>query len=315
MEEDMKSMLVFKIFLTLLLCSKQALSLDCQQYAKTLQEWNANSLKYVEDPSQVDFSVWHKQKGELQGVALSVHGLNNNIKNMEELNNTLATSGVTTLSVLMLGHRGDSQEAKAVEFNEIQEQLESHYCFVKRRAQDAQVPLYIMAYSMGAALMTDFLQRHPEEKPFVRRLFLFAPAFRLTEFAKMSRLALMLPRSWVMRSNMHKDFRANDYTPLNLYGLVWQVFSAVNEPSRSLPFDVETFVFMDQTDILIDYESFRAMTSQQPLWSLYEIVTKGGVIEPNFGHFIIHPGGMRKTEWAKLTQFIKSQIELESFNQ
>ncbi|MEI7672855.1 MAG: alpha/beta hydrolase, partial [Deltaproteobacteria bacterium] len=146
------------------------------------QRFNSAVPRFHDSPkitaeSEKKSSRWYRKSPlkRLRGVALVVHGLNLKPERMKPLISLLNQAGIDALNVSLHGHgdnyfHGDGremQEARLESFRTVTSRLwsaevHSAYQKAKRRAQQKDVPVFLVGYSLGGLLGCELQVSKPD---------------------------------------------------------------------------------------------------------------------------------------------------------
>lgn len=250
--------------------------------------------------------------GELNGVALVIHGLNLRPEKMQPIISELTGSGIDVLGLSLRGHGEnythrkdiDENQARLETFKNVSYQLwinEAYLAFLqlKKRGKEKGVPYYLTAFSTGALIGLDLFVAYPEVT--FDKMILFAPAIKLHAIVYLARVLAPFP-SLVIPSLGLKSYLANTKgTPIAAYNALFEGLAHF-EDCYSRKINIPTLVFIDEDDELISAQGLQTFVREKKLdkWRFYE-VQKGASADRNtFHHHIIDVQSTGDSVWRDM---------------
>jgi esterase/lipase len=246
-----------------------------------------------------------------RGVALVVHGLNLKPEKMEPIIRQLTRAGIDALNVSLHGHgdnyvrndRGDPKEARLDSFRTVTYRLWSSeirraYLNVLERGRRKNVPIFLVAYSLGGLLGCDLLVSDAEVH--FDRMALFAPALNSQSEPYLLKALMPFP-NLVIDSLSPESYRSNDGTPMAGYKALFEAFNHFQEHSNAA-LNVPTIVFMDREDEFISPDKLQEMVSRGNLdrWKVITIRKVRPELVPCAHHLLIDEAVTGKDVWAQI---------------
>ena len=229
-----------------------------------------------------------------RGVILVVHGLNNKPELMQPLIAELTASGFHALRLSLVREGTDLEQ-------HWRQQLEAAYCEAGRRFPD--LPRSAAAYSMGAALVTDFMARFPDHR--LQSAVLFAPALSLPKFTALLRPLLPLRVLGLgLPSFAPGDYTAKPFTSLRAYQGLYNVIDGLRstEDVSGLA-KPRVLVLMRPNDELVSFTGLQRWIAARQLskWKLEALSSQCAGVH-RFAHLIMLPESLGDEEWRRMSE-------------
>lgn len=257
-------------------------------------------------------SDWH-------GVAIVLHGLNLKPKRMLPLAKELRKIGIGVCNGALQGH-GDNYRAiaglsavdarlatyRAVTLPKWLGDLDVLYTRATYEAQQRNVPLFLVGFSMGALVACTAMATCATVR--FERMVLFAPALAIHPHAHLPRLFKRWPHLLV-RSFAPPRYRANRATPVAAYLAVRAAqvqFRQCVNPTLNVP----TQIFIGPRDELISRRGLRQIIAQHHLtqWQIDVVSKREAEQGAAFHHLIIDPASVGQREWARMMKKIETHL-------
>ncbi|MGB5747758.1 MAG: alpha/beta fold hydrolase [Desulfobacterales bacterium] len=266
-----------------------------------------------EQPDNLSFRWFNSQKPEkLKGVALVIHGLNLDPDRMGPIINNLTRSGIDVLGLSLRGHGAnyahrddmDATAARMTTFKYVSYSLWANeaylaYMQVELRAQQRQVPVFLVAFSLGGLIGLDLLVSNPDVH--FDKAVLLAPAVSLRATIYLERALSWLPRL-VIPSLANEAYLANKKgTPVAAYNALFEALYHFEEnagPKLNLP----TLVFIDEQDEFIPLWGLKNLVEEHNLdkWKFYTVQKEEEMGGGTFHHHIIDASSTGEGVWRDM---------------
>ncbi len=233
-----------------------------------------------------------------RAVVLVVHGLNTNPEKMLPLANELRRDGIEALNLELAGHRSDSrinEVTSSIWATEMKLALEQ----AQARAQDLNVPLYFLGYSLGGLVGLEVLQGLPANV--VQKMVLLAPAIRLKWKTNWIRVFSPFP-TFIIPSLAPADYRANWGTSMAAYKSLFQTVKRFNSQS-SENLNIPTLVFSDRKDELVSFSGLQEVERSLSQWKVIE-VSNHDAPNKSYHHLILDSNTLGTVQWRAMLQQI-----------
>lgn len=260
---------------------------------------------------------WITPKGEPQGVALIIHGLNMRPSKMGALSQHLVQEkNISVLQVALKGHiPGDDQESQWQNLTETDwpEEAYQSYCLARQTAQQKNLPLYLVGYSLGGALLSHLLLNSPDPVYEQSKLILLAPALSLPWYASMIKLTRILgPKTFIPSFNI-EEYQAFKGTTVAGYNALFSLVDTFrlathNEDLKKL--QLPTLILMDPQDELVSYRGLDKMIRERKLsqWKIHTLDNSDSHLQGKYHHLIVDPSSLGPKGWGQLTAAINTFI-------
>jgi pimeloyl-ACP methyl ester carboxylesterase len=265
---------------------------------------------------------WYKsvKPGELNGVALVIHGLNLRPDRMGPIINNLTRSGIDVLGVSLRGHGDnyahhddvDSDSARLESFKNVSFPLwinEAYlaYLQVQKRAQQQNIPVFLTAFSVGGLIGLDLLASHPDVQ--FDKIVLFAPALSLRATIYLERALSPFP-SLVIPSLADDSYLANKKgTPIAAYNALFETLYHF-EDNAGTKLNVPTLIFIDEQDEFIPLWGLKKLVEEHNLdqWKFYIVQKEEEMGAGTFHHHIIDASSTGKVVWQDMMKAVVNHL-------
>jgi esterase/lipase len=256
-----------------------------------------------------------------RGVALVVHGLNLKPEKMESIIRQLNKAGIDALNVSLHGHgdnyvrqgrgRGSQKEARldsfrAVTYSLWSSEVRQAYLKVLKRGRQKNVPIFLVAYSLGGLLGCDLLVS--DAGVHFDRMALFAPALNAVIEHYLLKALMPFP-NLIIDSVSPESYRGNDGTPMAGYKALFEALGHFHERITDA-LNVPTIVFMDREDEFISYDNLQQMISRAGLdrWKVITIRKSRPELVPCAHHLLIDEAATGKEVWAQIAGLFMAHL-------
>ena len=278
-------------------------------------------LPEVAADSEKHSTRWYRKSPlkRLRGVALVVHGLNLRPDRMEPLIALLNRAGIDALNVSLHGHgdnyfHGDGremQEARLESFRTVTSRLwsaevHSAYQKAKRRAQQKDVPVFLVGYSLGGLLGCELQVSKPDV--YFDRMVLLSPALKITLQPYLLKALMPFP-DFVLDSLSPESYRANAGTPMAGYKAMFETLDRF-EKNMNEKLNVPTLIFMDRNDEFISYDELQEMVMGGRLdrWRMVAVEKDTPEAALYAHHLLIDETVVGKEMWLKMQAAFLSHL-------
>jgi alpha-beta hydrolase superfamily lysophospholipase len=256
-----------------------------------------------------------------RGVALVIHGLNLKPERMEPIIRQLNRAGIEVLNVSLHGHgdnyvrhgrgRGNQKEARLDSFRTVTyslwaSEVRRAYLKVLDRGRQKNVPIFLVAYSLGGLLGCDLLVS--DARVHFDRMALFAPALNAVIEHYLLKALRPFP-NLVIDSLSPESYRSNDGTPMAGYKALFEALGHFQERITAI-LNVPTIVFMDREDEFISYDKLQEMVSRAKLdrWKMMTIRKVQPELVPSAHHLLIDEESVGKDTWGWMRKRILGHL-------
>lgn len=243
--------------------------------------------------------TWYEPRtAARRGVAVVVHGLNNDPAVMDPLATMLAESGIECGRLSLYGgyDRTSSPE-------QVKKVWLSRMATARERARDraGSDPVLLLGYSLGALVAIASLDQGNE--PAVDRMALIAPPVALTRVAGLVRYIVFLSKfGIVLPSAAPRSVRQRWGTPLNEYAAMLDLSDSLQHVAgRGAVPATPTRVFAVPDDELVDLEGLRSWveTNNLELWSVVEVKDRQPE-KRSYSHLLVTEPSLGLNAWTWL---------------
>jgi len=272
-------------------------------------------------PDNLSIRWFNSQPPEtLRGVALVIHGLNLDPDRMGPIINSLTRVGIDVLGLSLRGHGAnyahrdnmDAAAARLESFKNVSYSLWTNeaylaYIQVQQRAQQRQVPVFLVAFSIGGLIGLDLLVSNPDVG--FDKAVLLAPAISLRATIYLERALSWFPRL-VIPSLTNEAYLANEKgTPVAAYNALFEALYHFEDnagPKLNLP----TLIFIDEQDEFIPLGGLKNLAEEHKLdqWKFYIVQKKEEMSAGTFHHHIIDASSTGEGAWRDMMATITGHL-------
>ena len=251
---------------------------------------------------------WFLSPHSPTAIALTVHGLNLAPSKMSTIIHQLNDWGISCLNLSLTGHEEDKQD-RMKDFKEVTAkkwiaEFKIAYQKARTKAQEHQVPLYLVGFSLGGLVGTAAFNNDPEIQ--FSKMILFAPAIRIKSLSKILSLLQFMPHL-AIPSASPAAYRCNPATPIAAYTALYNLEDSLNFLDVE-KINIPTVIFCSERDELVSYRKIGQMISDHNLsnWHLIPIHKSATDPELDYQHLIIDQICLGNDEWEKISRLMES---------
>jgi esterase/lipase len=255
---------------------------------------------------------WETAALNPRGIVIVVHGLNVKPSKMGTpsaegtLVKLLLDSGYHVYRVTLTGHGGSVEDMKNVTQSDWIHDAYFHYCYAKTIAENEQLPLYLLGFSLGALVYEVLMNEKTEIPVQFEKTTLFSPAIAIKSTAKtILWLQPFTSDRSIIRSVSPKEYQAQMGASMAAYKAVFNM----EELLCSAYFrdcNVNTIIFIDKNDEFIALKTLYKRIDQYNLtnWRICEVTNVGAVIQPQYHHLLIDNKCVSGPTWQYISETI-----------
>ncbi|MEZ4736373.1 MAG: alpha/beta fold hydrolase [Caldilineaceae bacterium] len=255
----------------------------------------------------------------MRGVALVVHGLNLKPERLRPLVDELRRRGIGAVLCSLRGHGENytplpgqgAAAARLAAFRQVSYdhwhcELAAAYQAAASYAAAQAVPVFLIAFSLGALLGCDLLATTPTVR--FERVVLLAPALALRLHSHLPALLGYWPQ-FAIRSLSPRYYRANPATPVAAYLTLRTALHNVQH-QRNPALNVPTLVFIDPQDELVSARGIRRFITKHNLthWRLCPIRKQPTRPDARFHHLIIDTESVGPATWQEMLAEMEAHL-------
>ena len=256
--------------------------------------------------------------GAPQGVAVVIHGLNLKPERMRPLADRLREWGIAVVLCALRGHGENYQPlagcipevARLATFRQVsysgwRAEVMAAYTAATALAQPSGMPVFLVAFSLGALLGCELLVTPPTVH--VDRMVLLAPALALRPHSYLPTLLRRWPHL-ALRSFAPVAYRSNPATPIAAYSALQTALQSFQRHVDA-KLNVPTLVLIDAQDELVSLRRLQQLMAQRQLsrWHL-SLVQKAASAEVRFRHLILDAQSLGATPWQMMVHQMKEHL-------
>jgi pimeloyl-ACP methyl ester carboxylesterase len=275
------------------------------------------TLQAHESPKQTLTWSFASKDVPAQGTALVVHGLNMEPARMQPVIKHLSLLGIESLGIALHGHGANYNPlptlsptaARLHAFKRVthtlwKQEIQMAYTVARLRSAQRGVPLFLVAYSMGA-LLTCNLMAAEEAVRFDRMVF-FAPALKIHHWCHCLRLLSPFPH-FVIPSFAPPKYRANRGTPMAAYNAIFQGAARLAHAPVE-PLDVPALLFLDPDDELVSYPRVTRMVQERfHHWTIHRVI-KHGSAQSHYHHLMANGEVVGAKSWNTMLEKLEAHL-------
>ena len=258
---------------------------------------------YEKNKDCITFFPTDKEK---KAVCIVSHGLNNSPGAMRPLIYFLNSLNIDVYLVKLYGHyKQDTYPIRKINDNQWHNELITGYCSARKIADDNNLPLFFLGYSLGALVMQHLIQLSKGEINIDKQILL-SPAVTLRNYTKLLKATFFLNDRTIIPSYSPPGYRANKGIPVKMYRFLFQ-FSKEIISNEFQYLDFPTLVIMDPKDELISLQKLKKYKNKYSLtnYKFLELNSKEAVKEIRIHHLIIDERTMGDKNWNLAKKNIK----------
>ena len=239
-----------------------------------------------------------------KGVIVLVHGLNTKPSKMgdDKSEGTLAKmfleAGYHVYRVTLPGHSGEITEMQNIKSQVWLNSALSQYREAAETADKDDIPIYLAAFSLGAAVYLN-LMISGEDAAF-EKMVLFAPAVAAKRIARNGIYAadIFSNDRTIIASKAPAEYRAQRGVSISAYKALFELEDNLNK-HEFVNCNIPALVFIDHDDELISISALRRNINNFNLtnWIVETISNAGAKINPKYHHLIIDDKSLSPETW------------------
>ena len=275
--------------------------------------FNSAHNLYAENKHENDLpQYWETSIVNPRGVVLVVHGLNVKPSKMGTpsiegtLVKLLLDAGYHVYRVTLHGHGGPVEDMQSVTKSDWMNDAYLQYCTAKTIAENKQLPLYLLGFSLGA-LVYEILMNEATAVPVqFEKAILFSPAVAIKPAAKtVLWLQPFTSGRSIIKSVSPKEYRAQIGASISAYKAVFTMEESLCAASFQ-NCNINTIIFIDKNDEMVSTGILRKRIDAYKLtnWKIYEVTNTGAVIRPKYHHLLIDNRCVSASTWQYISETI-----------
>lgn len=266
---------------------------------------SACCLRSIEllDPDQ-EAPRWQRSTiSHRRGIVLVAHGLNLRPSAMDFLCTSLNGAGFDTYRISLTGHH----TAHEGSFPASQWMDDFAEGYRTAHASDPEMPIYIVAFSVGALLATHFIDSNPDLTPSPRRMVFLAPALSLRFLPRSAYILRWFgPLNFRFPNRAPSDYRRFRLTPLFWYENLIDVYEETRTLTQSDKLrPIPTLLLMSRQDELISFSGLTSWIKENELntWKIGELHPRP-LGSDLYEHLVIDERSLGIDQWREMVNTI-----------
>jgi esterase/lipase len=260
---------------------------------------------------------WKTSAKNQKGVIVVAHGLNVKPSKMGSpetagtLVKFLLDSGYNVYRVTLTGHAGSIETMQKVTESDWFSDAYSQYCEARIAAERANLPLYLLGFSLGALVFENLMNENTAIPLQFEKAILFSPAIAIKTTAKtILMLHPVTNDSSIINSVSPEEYRAQRGASMGAYKIVFNMEEKLCD-AAFVKNNIDTIIFIDKSDEMINIGTLRNRIKQYKLtrWNVLEISNSGAVIKPQYHHLLIDNRCVSASTWQYITNSIIDFLE------
>ncbi|WP_220128791.1 carboxylesterase [Bdellovibrio sp. KM01] len=246
-----------------------------------------------------------------RGVALVVHGLNNNPARMMSIENVLRENRIDVLRLSLSGHNNNLNIFKHVTAEMWERDALRAYCQANERADRYGMPIYYVGYSLGGVIGVTLSSKYKQVH--FDKMVLFAPAVAIRRTAFIMRiLSTMNPFTIIPNLFNRENYFANSTgTPVSAYRATFELANFANRHPNRQAINVPTLLFIDPLDELVSPSGIRSFIANYRLdkWKTFVVHKRPFSWQSIFHHLLIDAASVGQRRWYEMKNAMIDHLE------
>jgi esterase/lipase len=291
---------IFAVFTGLIL---GVYSSSCATVKPMNDRFAANSL-WIDEP---------KYKPQAEAVVLMLHGLNLKPAKMDGWAELLSAHGAQVRRFALYGHAGDPSHMAQVTAPIWREQFDKAFHDAHSYAQELQIPLYFVGFSLGALVALEWLSGQPELNK-MAKMVLIAPAIATPWYSHVAAGVLsVFSKNISLPSRSPKQYRANKGTTVAAYEALFELKNSL-ELNKFKNTNIPALVLIDKHDELVPSARIKKIITEHRLsqWQLTLIDNNFAQENYGFRHLMVDQESVGPQLWAELCDQVLNYLNLGS---
>ncbi|MDR0710120.1 MAG: lysophospholipase [Spirochaetaceae bacterium] len=249
-----------------------------------------------------------------RGVVIVVHGLNLKPSKMGTPSaegtvvKLLLDYGYHVYRVTLKGHSGPIEDMQNVIQQDWIYDAYFQYCQAKIIADNEQLPLYLLGFSLGALVYEVLMNKETPIPVQFEKVALFSPAIAIKPVSKIVLgLQPFTNGRSIIRSVSPEEYRAQRGVSMSAYKIVFNMEESLTSSSfRNC--NTNTIIFIDKNDEMVSIGILRRRIHQYGLtnWIIHEVTNTGAAIRPQYHHLLIDNRCVSASTWQYISETILS---------
>lgn len=263
----------------------------------------------------IETKIWHEepQKGPVKAVVILAHGLNLRPQKMDGWSQILSRHGAQVIRFALYGHTGDEAHMQTVTSDVWRAQFDEVMKIAKIRAEEDDVPIYFIGFSLGALIGLEWLSRKPAEfGDGFNRMVLIAPAVSVPWYSRFAiKMLSVFGKGLMLPSRSPEDYRANKGTSVAAYQALFAMKDSL-EHNNYRNANIDTLVLIDRHDELVDSGDIRELITKERLgnWKLQMVDNRFAYTNYGFRHLLVDEDAIGKELWQNLSGLVLKHFQL-----
>jgi esterase/lipase len=247
----------------------------------------------------------------VKGVILLAHGLNTKPLKMGDnktegsLAKLFLDEGYHVYRIALSGHYKSIEEMQNIKAKHWINSALSQYYEALEIANNLNIPIYLVAFSLGALVYKNIL--NSEENVKFSGSILFAPALTVKGTVRFSIYLgnIFLHDETIISSKAPVEYRAQKDVSMSAYNALFELVDNLHEKEFA-NCNIPTLIFIDPKDELISISKLKNIITRFTLtnWNISEVTTEGSTITPKYHHLIIDNKCVSTLTWEKIKKEI-----------
>ena len=263
------------------------------------------------DPRFVNNTLWEDTpKAKPTAVVLMLHGLNLKPGKMDDWAQLLSTHNALVMRFALHGHGGDSFDIREAEAQIWREQFNSALKKAHQRAQDLDVPLYFVGFSLGALVALEHQAQNNLYK--INKMVLIAPAIATPWYSQAaSTLLSVFSKKFSLPSRSPKNYRANKSTSVAAYEALFELKRSL-ENNKFKNSNIPVLVIIDKYDELVPSNNIKNIIHKHALgnWQLQIVNNQFAKQNYGFRHLMVDQESVGPELWRELGEQVLGYFSL-----
>lgn len=241
-------------------------------------------------------------------VLLLLHGLNNNVKVMRDLEDELNDHFIV-ITLSLKGHRGIKDEINSIKRETWTKQLTDELIAIKKNYPEH--PLHLIANSLGALILVSSLEKKINIPLKFKSTIFFAPAISLKYEKLITFLTKILPSSLPIPSFTPKEYKSNESINISTYKVILGMINKrKNLKTSNLRKLGKVNIFINDNDEIVSVEGLKKFIKLKRLnWTITKVTNTKSELEKTYNHLIVTKKSVGRDEWDRVMKMIRTLLD------
>jgi esterase/lipase len=264
-----------------------------------------NSMK-ISEKKPASYHIWTEspKSSPTKAVVIILHGLNLKPEKMDSWARLMAEHGAYVVRCALSGHAFESiKEMSQVRASAWQQEMKKAGEIAEELAKKEKLPIYFLAFSLGALVGLDYLARLELSGPLFEKMVLIAPALAIPWYSRFAINTLgLFSKTLILPSRSPAPYRAQRGTSIAAYQALFAIKDSL-EKAHYRNSNQKTLVLIDKHDELVPMAALKKIIAQERLsqWKLEIVNNRFAFDNYGFRHLMIDEEAIGMDLWTDLS--------------